>query len=132
MPDIVVCHPNFSRRDLGSMLVLNCFSRSDATRKQVSASRDGHQVQPMMLMNNERTRFEPPEHAPGEPCACHPCGVGPFGPPHVYLFTGEVVYAAADLHIRGRGLDFVWARKYRSQLGPSTAQGNGWDFSYNI
>ncbi len=29
-------------------------------------------------------------------------------------------------------MDFIWARKYRSQTGPNTAQGNGWDFSYNI
>jgi YD repeat-containing protein len=29
-------------------------------------------------------------------------------------------------------LDFIWQRKYRSQHGPNTAMGNGWDFSYNI
>jgi hypothetical protein len=26
----------------------------------------------------------------------------------------------------------VWARKYRSRLGPDTTQGKGWDFSYDV
>ncbi|GIW39486.1 MAG: hypothetical protein KatS3mg076_0063 [Candidatus Binatia bacterium] len=50
----------------------------------------------------------------------------------IYLFSGEFYEAVEDIRIRGRGFDFVWARKYRSLLGPNTAQGNGWDFSYNI
>jgi len=29
-------------------------------------------------------------------------------------------------------MDFVWARKYRSQMGKDTTMGKGWDFSYNI
>ncbi|NKB22832.1 MAG: hypothetical protein GKR87_00220 [Kiritimatiellae bacterium] len=36
-----------------------------------------------------------------------------------------------DLEIKGRGIDFVWSRKYRSKIGPNTDLGNGWDFSYN-
>jgi YD repeat-containing protein len=36
------------------------------------------------------------------------------------------------LRIKGRGLDFVWARKYRSRAGVDTAQGHGWDFGYNL
>ncbi len=54
-----------------------------------------------------------------------------FGNP-VYLFSGECLESAVDLQIKGRGMDFVWSRKYRSRFGQSTAQGNGWDFSYNI
>lgn len=50
----------------------------------------------------------------------------------IYLFSGEFHYSVEDLRIRGRGLDFVWSRKYRSQHGPDTPQGNGWDFSYNV
>ena len=50
----------------------------------------------------------------------------------VYLFSGEFYEEVEDLRIRGRGLDFKWARKYRSKIGPNTAQGNGWDCSYNI
>ena len=50
----------------------------------------------------------------------------------VYLFSGEFYYDSEDLRIKGRGLDFVWARKYRSQIGPNTPQGNRWDFSYNV
>jgi RHS repeat-associated protein len=51
---------------------------------------------------------------------------------NVYGFSGEFHLKDVDLRIKGRGIDFVWARKYRSRLGSDTAQGNGWDFSYNI
>jgi anthranilate synthase/aminodeoxychorismate synthase-like glutamine amidotransferase len=50
----------------------------------------------------------------------------------LYGFNGEFHMEAADLAVRGRGFDFVWGRKYRSRYGPDTAQGNGWDYSYNI
>lgn len=50
----------------------------------------------------------------------------------VYLHSGEFHLSATDLRIAGRGLDFAWTRKYRSSIGPNTAMGNGWDFSYNI
>ncbi len=50
----------------------------------------------------------------------------------IYLFSGEFYFTVEDLRIRGRGKDFVWSRKYRSKIGPKTAQGNGWDYSYNI
>ena len=46
--------------------------------------------------------------------------------------SGEVQVDAVDMCIRGRGLDFVWGRKYRSFTGANTAMGNRWDFSYNI
>ena len=74
---------------------------------------------------------EPPEPAPAEPYDASPCSRSRSGVP-VYLFSGEVYHEAVDLRIKGRGLDFVWARKYRSRIGPNTAQGNGWDYSYNI
>lgn len=50
----------------------------------------------------------------------------------VYFFSGEFHESIDDLRIKGRGIDFVWTRKYRSKIGPNTSQGNGWDFSYNI
>ncbi len=50
----------------------------------------------------------------------------------VYLFSGEFHLAVEDLRIPGRGIDFVWVRKYRSKIGPSTALGHGWDYSYNV
>lgn len=78
------------------------------------------------------TLIEPPEHAPAEPCACGGCAAAPVATPYLYLFSGEFHYQVEDLRVKGRGLDFVWARKYRSRLGPTTAQGNGWDYSYNI
>ena len=37
-----------------------------------------------------------------------------------------------DFRILGRGFDFVWQRTYRSQSGPNTEQGNGWDHPYNV
>lgn len=46
--------------------------------------------------------------------------------------TGELVLGGVDIMVPGRGLNFIWARTYRSKQGPSTAQGEGWDFSYNI
>lgn len=55
---------------------------------------------------------------------------GEFEP--VYLFSGEWYHETTDLRIPGRGMDFIWARKYRSRIGPDTAQGNGWDYSYNV
>jgi YD repeat-containing protein len=50
----------------------------------------------------------------------------------VYFFNGEFYQSATDMRIRGRGPDFIWARKYRSRNGPTTAMGAGWDYSYNI
>ena len=46
--------------------------------------------------------------------------------------TGEFQQRILDFEIPGRGLDFVWARTYRSRTGPATVQGHGWDFSYNV
>ena len=47
-------------------------------------------------------------------------------------FSGEVQYQETDLCIPGRGLDFAWIRTYRSRTASQTAQGYGWDFSFNI
>ena len=65
---------------------------------------------------------------PPQPPDCDP----PKETDPVYLFSGEFYESFEDLHIKGRGMDFVWTRTYRSKIGPNTAQGNGWDFSYNI
>ncbi len=60
------------------------------------------------------------------------CGTDYVADP-VYLFSGEFFESVVDLRIPGRGEnDFIWARKYRSKIGPSTPLGNGWDYSYNI
>ncbi|HWH69024.1 MAG TPA: DUF6531 domain-containing protein, partial [Candidatus Sulfotelmatobacter sp.] len=48
------------------------------------------------------------------------------------LASGELVQSETDLAVPGRGLDFVWVRTYRSRTGLDTAQGRGWDFSYNV
>ncbi|CAM2011047.1 RHS repeat-associated core domain-containing protein [Acanthopleuribacter pedis] len=76
-----------------------------------------------------------PNNRPSNPdCDKNPnqpnSGDNPTDP--VYLFSGEYYEEIEDWRIPGRGLDFVWSRKYRSQRGPNTAQGNGWDFSYHV
>ncbi|MCC6322897.1 MAG: hypothetical protein IT438_15845, partial [Phycisphaerales bacterium] len=76
-----------------------------------------------------------PEPAATAATACAATGMqarSPRGVENVQLFSGEVIESATDMRTRGRGLDFIWARRYRSQLGASTAMGNGWDYSYNI
>lgn len=50
----------------------------------------------------------------------------------VYLFSGEFYLDDVDLEIPGRGFNFIWGRKYRSQIGPITEMGHSWDWSYNI
>src|SRR5437870_10759498 len=76
-------------------------------------------------------RLEPRQHAPAEPCDCS-CPLSPPLPRGIHLFSGEFYHFEEDLRIPGRGLDFVWVRKYRSHLGRRTAQGHNWDYSYNI
>lgn len=50
----------------------------------------------------------------------------------VYLFSGEFHEEVVDLRIKGRGLDFVWSRKYRSKIAFQTELGHQWDYAYNI
>ncbi len=99
---------------------------------------------------SDQPPVEPPpcpngDSPPGAP-GCEGCGgagagaggsggSGPGGGPNldpVHLFSGEFYLNVEDLRIPGRGLDFVWTRKYRSRFGRETAQGYNWDFSYNI
>ena len=93
------------------------------------------------------TPYEPPQTPPGQPGGSSSCGfqqrwlanmldngVGNIASIDSlpYLFSGEFHQEVTDLVIKGRGLDFVWTRSYRSKVGLVTEQGNGWDFSYNI
>jgi YD repeat-containing protein len=50
----------------------------------------------------------------------------------VFPATGELRCDETDLAIPGRGLDFAWTRTYRSRAEGTTAQGAGWDFSFNV
>ncbi|MEQ9097235.1 MAG: DUF6531 domain-containing protein [Phycisphaerales bacterium] len=50
----------------------------------------------------------------------------------VYPFSGETWQTVVDFRVKGRVLDFVWARRYRSQSDVDSAMGVRWDFSYNI
>ena len=50
----------------------------------------------------------------------------------VRLFSGEFFESVVDLSIKSIGFNLEWRRDYRSRFGINSAQGNGWDFSYNI
>ncbi|MHC4976635.1 MAG: DUF6531 domain-containing protein, partial [Planctomycetota bacterium] len=52
----------------------------------------------------------------------------------VYDFSGESVVHAVDMRVRGRGMDFVLTRKYRSRQEAESTIGaaSNWDFSYNV
>ncbi|MCP4707088.1 MAG: RHS repeat protein, partial [Planctomycetes bacterium] len=50
----------------------------------------------------------------------------------LHHFSGEFIIEQHDMRIRGRGLDFIWGRVYRSRTGTNTEIGNNWDYSYNI
>ncbi len=53
--------------------------------------------------------------------------------PGVMAFSGEVQQQVADLAIAGRGLDFVWARTYRSRTtSANSVFGPHWTGSYDI
>jgi YD repeat-containing protein len=48
------------------------------------------------------------------------------------LFSGEVQVGEADMVIPGRGLDFVWARTYRSRTAARQGMTYGWTCSYDV
>jgi RHS repeat-associated protein len=50
---------------------------------------------------------------------------------NMLLATGEYLTGAVDLTVPGRGLDFVFARTYRSGLLFNGVLGRGWDHNYN-
>lgn len=47
------------------------------------------------------------------------------------LANGEFTRQENDIHLAGRGFDFNWSRVYQSVSGENTAQGNGWNHSYD-
>ncbi|HVV00149.1 MAG TPA: DUF6531 domain-containing protein, partial [Verrucomicrobiae bacterium] len=58
--------------------------------------------------------------------------LGSSGQDGVVDFSGESRLQVTDLAIPGAAMDFEWTRSYRSRTGPTTSQGSGWDFSYNV
>jgi len=61
--------------------------------------------------------------------------------PYMGKASSPRVTPGADVELRdqdfgipcsGVGPDFIWGRIYRSRSGTNTAQGNRWDFSYNV
>lgn len=87
---------------------------------------------------------DPGDPNPGDKCnsAAMSCGGGEgndgSGEPKdcktnpILLYSGEKYERVIDLQIKGVGMDFVWQRSYGSQSKASSAQGNNWDFSYNL
>lgn len=99
----------------------------------------GGTCQKSLVIKTEAAKLEsPPAMPPAVPAPAPASGAAPAKPKEgepadpVHLFNGEFYLAHEDLRISGRGFDFVWARHYRSRNGPSTAQGHGWDFAYNV
>ncbi len=90
--------------------------------------------------SQESPLMSSPFAAPSSTCSTCPSrrGCGGITTSHgnptygVNLATGEFYEIMVDLRIPGRGLDFIWARTYRSRTGSNTNMGNGWDHSYNI
>ena len=64
------------------------------------------------------------------PDGCGPVGCNDAGDP-IYLNSGELYQYVEDLRIPGRGIDFVFARKYRSGVIYEGPLGNSWDHTYN-
>lgn len=87
--------------------------------------------------SNSRNEPGTQSRTPGKPgkgpCDPKPSGNGgrTAGDP-IQLFSGQMLEEVTDLEIPGRGFNFVWQRTYRSQTGPNTEQGNGWDHPYHV
>ena len=52
--------------------------------------------------------------------------------PEVMAFSGEVQQQVVDLAVPGRGLDFIWARTYRSRTTANSSFGTRWTCSYDV
>ena len=61
---------------------------------------------------------------PGAPDKC--------GDGMVQECSGEMQQQVVDLAVEGRGLDFVWVRRYRSRTGTATTMGQRWTHSYDV
>lgn len=83
-------------------------------------------VVPPPTLASQREPTVPNNCAPEFNAAMHPLHE------EFHAFSGEVFLIAEDMRIKGRGMDFVWARRYGSRTGINTAQGFGWDHAYNI
>lgn len=122
-------------RNADGVVSIRFFWEGQDIAKQIVPDSVVWQEPPAAPGSSENLDFEhpgksSPKALPYESCPveCESEGVGD----PIYAFSGEYYKSVVDLQIAGRGLDFIWARKYRSKIGPSTAQGSGWDFSYNI
>ncbi|MCZ6680015.1 MAG: DUF6531 domain-containing protein, partial [Candidatus Poribacteria bacterium] len=144
---VPVCFPNYQNLEPGEKSALFSFNH-DTGRFEVVGSmtvtEDGTQV----CTDEGVGIIAPGWHAqnPNSTGGGGPYGTGggsddgrepPNGQPGdatdpIYLYSGEFYQSIEDLRIPGRGTDFTWIRKYRSKIGPNTAQGNGWDYSYNV
>ncbi|WP_086932824.1 DUF6531 domain-containing protein [Agarilytica rhodophyticola] len=75
---------------------------------------------------------EPPQVSPAAPAHRHQCYGVLCTPSPAHLYSGEFVDTNIDLHVEGRGLDFIWARHYRSRFSSDESMGHGWNHTYNI
>ncbi|GEM_PF-2156334 len=54
------------------------------------------------------------------------------GDPAIHPFSGEVQLQTVDMFIPGRGLDFIWARTYRSRTTARQGMTYSWTCSYDV
>lgn len=92
------------------------------------------QPTPVGEASNQRL-LEPPDEPPASPQRSAPF-VSKKGYDkwiwRVNPANGECVVSVEDFHVPGRGLDFVWARTYRSRTGADSNAGQNWSHSYDI
>lgn len=73
-----------------------------------------------------------PEQPPVLNAACHPfSGLLGWSDDHLCLNAGQAAVGSVDLSIPGRGLDWNFARSYRSDIVLGGPLGYAWDFNYN-
>lgn len=99
------------------------FQENNNQGQMPSVARAG-KVKPMRITCERGQVNDPASRRTPEDCDDSDHGVFPA--------TGEFRCQQTDLAIPGRMLDFAWTRTYRSRTSPDTAQGAGWDFSFNV
>ncbi|CAM2068617.1 Ig-like domain-containing protein [Sulfidibacter corallicola] len=83
--------------------------------------------------DNDNARSNGKKKKPRDPCETNMPNQDPTGTTDpVHYFSGELVLHVVDLHIKGRGFDFMWERTYRSKHDIRSPLGIGWDHTYHL
>lgn len=120
-------NPFFQENNMGGAMALSkkgyeYYQARSASALKVQEGKNG-----LNAVNVKQART-----APGSATAAGISGGVVAGIVVACLSSGELQSEEIDCAIPGRGLDFAWTRTYRSRTEVTTAQGAGWDFSYNV